>query len=807
MRPRWKKVLHDLFDNITRTLLVVISIAIGVFSIGVITGTYQIISSDMSASYARTNPMNIDMRTDPFDDDLLDMVENVHTVKQAEGRRIIPLRVRTPGSTSWTTVTLVAVDDFKKLEINQLTSLEGKPYPDKKEIVLDQRALEDLAVKVGGSLEIQLSDGTIKSMPMVGIVQDQATGAGDFLSPPLAFIKMETLTSLKQPRLYNRMFIVLAEDGNNETYIRNQAADIKDKIEKNDIAVLRMNITKTDEHPMANLVKAILGILLALGVLILFLSSSLIANTLNALLTQHLRHIGVMKLIGARRKQIIALYVLLIVGFSLLALALAVPLGGQGAYALSQYIADKLNFQISDYRIVPIALIVQLIVGLAVPILVGLIPVINGSGISVHSALSNIGTESEKKKEHPQYSVYDQLDHKFRKSTAKRGIHFPRPLLISLRNTFRNKGRLALTLFTLTMGGAIFIAVFNSRVTLHDYINQMSNYFIADITLDFDQSYRINNIKNLAMRVPGVTHVEGWTYADAECISTSGTTLDNITVLAPPEHSTLVEPNLLMGRWLQPGDRQVMTVSESIWEKFPGLKPGDILRLKIFGKEDDWTVAGIFQFPNQEGTIGYANYEYLSQLNNQANQSYSYRVVLDNHDPANQKLMSEKLDQYFRDLGYQLREAKTGKSTMQRASEYLDILIAFLLIMAILTASVGSIGLAGSMSMNVLERTREIGIMRSIGAVDKKIMEMVIIEGTVVGVISWFLGCIVSITITFLLNNIISVTIFNSPIQVIFTWTGYTLWLMLVLALSAVASILPARNAARLTIREVLAYE
>ena len=127
MRPRWKKVLHDLFDNITRTLLVVISIAIGVFSIGVITGTYQIISSDMSASYARTNPMNIDMRTDPFDDDLLDMVENVHTVKQAEGRRIIPLRVRTPGSTSWTTVTLVAVDDFKKLEINQLTSLEGKP--------------------------------------------------------------------------------------------------------------------------------------------------------------------------------------------------------------------------------------------------------------------------------------------------------------------------------------------------------------------------------------------------------------------------------------------------------------------------------------------------------------------------------------------------------------------------------------------------------------------------------------------------------------------------------------------------------
>ena len=69
IRPRWRKVLSDLWDNKLRTLLVVASIAVGVFSIGMIAGTYEIISKDMGASYASANPANIDIRTDDFNQD------------------------------------------------------------------------------------------------------------------------------------------------------------------------------------------------------------------------------------------------------------------------------------------------------------------------------------------------------------------------------------------------------------------------------------------------------------------------------------------------------------------------------------------------------------------------------------------------------------------------------------------------------------------------------------------------------------------------------------------------------------------
>ena len=94
MRPRWRKVFSDLVDNKLRTALVVFSIAIGVFAIGVISGAYVIISNDMSASYSANNPMNVEVRSDDFDNDLVTTVKDMRGVADAEGRRIFTIRAR-----------------------------------------------------------------------------------------------------------------------------------------------------------------------------------------------------------------------------------------------------------------------------------------------------------------------------------------------------------------------------------------------------------------------------------------------------------------------------------------------------------------------------------------------------------------------------------------------------------------------------------------------------------------------------------------------------------------------------------------
>jgi putative ABC transport system permease protein len=810
MRPRWRKVLHDLTGSFSRTALVVLSIAVGVFSIGVIVGAYVIISRDMSASYAANNPMNIELRSEPFDNSLVTVVNNMRGVHQAEGRRVFSMRARIPGSSQWVSLNLVAIENFSRMEINLLHTIAGTDRPAKDEVLLEVKALQDLDIQVGGTLEFELDNGSLETMRVVGVVQDASTGAGDFLAQPFAYITTSTLSYLRQPEAFNRLYATLASGQNDDQTLRQMTATIRDKVEQSGVTVFRTRSSKTNQHPMAATVQAVLGILLALGILILFLSSSLIANTLSALLNQHMRHIGVMKLVGARRSQILQMYFALILAFGVIALLIAVPLGGQAAYALSAFVASKVNFTILGYRIVPLAFMVQIVVGLAVPLLAGLLPVLNGSRITVLRALSGEAAGSEKKPAlgaaHRQ-TFLEGLQLRFSRFLARRGIHLPRPLLISLRNTFRRKGRLALTLFTLTMGGAIFVAVFNVRVTLHDYIDQIGRYFLADVTLDFDRFYRLNKVEQAALQVPGVLAVEGWAYASAEALYPDGTTADNLTILAPPVDSQLVSPILVEGRWLQAGDRRAITVSEGILSKFPDLKPGGSLRLKVNGSEDDWLVVGVFKFVNQEGTIAYSTYEYISELTRITNQAFSYRIVTDRHDPASQQQMADAIDAYFRAQGFHVSQARTGESTLRIASDSLDILITFLLIMALLTALVGSIGLTGTMGMNVMERTREIGVMRSVGAVDGEIMRTVIVEGVLIGGLSWMLGAVLSFPITQLLSTIISSAIFHSQIEVHYTYSGFLIWLLVVLALSAVASILPARNAARLTIREVLAYE
>ena len=810
MKPRWRKVLHDLFDNMARTLLVVFSIAVGVFSIGVIAGAYQIISQDMSVSYSSNIPGNIELRMSNFDKDVLDAIRNQPDVKDAEARRVFNMRVRVPGTQKWTTLDMTAFESFEDNTINLLVPVDGVTIPKKRQVLLEKDALQDLNVAVGGQLEFQLPDGSTRIMPVAGIVQDTAAGAGDFLAAPFGYVTMDTLQYLGQPRLFNRAFMTVTGDGDDIAHIREVGGQLKDKVEKNGNTVVRSRFSETHKHPLADTVNAVLGILMALGILIVLLSSSLIANTLNALLNQHLRHIGVIKLVGGQRQQVFRMYLALIMAFGILALAIAVPLGGQGAYGLASFISGEMNFNLLGNRIVPMALAIQVLVGLLVPLIAGLAPVLNGSRITVLKALSGGLADEEQSQAmggERRLSWFDWMQMKLTHLLAARGIHIPRPFVISLRNTFRRKSRLALTLFTLTMGGAIFISVFNVRVTLHDYIGQIGKYFRADVTLDFDQAYRLDEVNQFASQIPGVRHVEGWQFASAELLGAGDEVVENLNILAPPAKTELVKPLLVSGRFIDASDVRKLAISEAVLNYFPDLQVGDTLRLKVEGREEAWEVIGIFKFVGREGILAYAPLEYIEQVTNLMGRSFSFRVVTDQHDRAYQDSIAEELDRFFREKGFKVRQAQSGSASLDTAVESLDTLVIFLLIMAILTAIVGSMGLTGTMGMNVLERTREIGIMRAIGADDRAVMRTVIAEGVVIGIISLVLAVIVSIPITYGLSWIVSVAIFQTPIHVVFTYLGYAIWLGLVLVLSTVASIIPARNAARLTIREVLAYE
>jgi putative ABC transport system permease protein len=112
--------------------------------------------------------------------------------------------------------------------------------------------------------------------------------------------------------------------------------------------------------------------------------------------------------------------------------------------------------------------------------------------------------------------------------------HLPlRPSLLSVRNMFRNQGRLALTLITLTLGSATFISVFSVRSSLSKTVDDMVAWFNTDLMITLDRSYRAEKMEQEALRVPGVSSTDVWLQASARLVRPDGSEGGLIYLFAP----------------------------------------------------------------------------------------------------------------------------------------------------------------------------------------------------------------------------------------------------------------------------------
>jgi putative ABC transport system permease protein len=135
------------------------------------------------------------------------------------------------------------------------------------------------------------------------------------------------------------------------------------------------------------------------------------------------------------------------------------------------------------------------------------------------------------------------------------------------------------------------------------------------------------------------------------------------------------------------------------------------------------------------------------------------------------------------------------------------IIVALLMVMTVVLATVGGLGLMGTMSLNVIERTREIGVMRAFGASSNAIFRIVILEGLLIGLMSWILAIGFSLPISIVLARSIGLSFMDYPMAATFSPSGILIWALLVVVISILASLFPALRAVRLTVTQVLAYE
>jgi putative ABC transport system permease protein len=527
-----------------------------------------------------------------------------------------------------------------------------------------------------------------------------------------------------------------------------------------------------------------------------------VVNTVSALLTQQKRQIGVMKAVGGSTLQILGMYLVMVLAYGVMALLIAIPLGMYGARELSSALAVFFNFDIYSMEVPLQTFLIQVAVGLILPVLASLVPFISSLRISAAEAMS----------------VYTMTKGRFGKSwidmlLSGANLWFMRKfsvrsILLSVRNTFRNKGRLTLTLITLTLGSATFISVFNIRASLDSTVEDMIKWFNCDMMLTLDRTYRADKVQLEAMSVPGVTKTDVWIQLPTRYVRSDDSESGMIYMFAPTVHpdSLIVSPTIAEGRWLAPGDDNAVVVPSAFLQDEPELHLGGDVVLKIYGNEYVFKIVGTY-IGMAFMPVVYANYDYMTQISNRIGEADALMVTMQSHDPVYVNAATRALEDHFEQVGVRVSMVATINNERIEAQASFDAIVALLLMMAILLALVGGLGLMGTMSINVLERTREIGVLRAIGASNRGVAQVFIREGIVIGLMSWVMGALLAIPMSQGLNQALGQAVMGVPLTYSYSTPGLWLWLIIVIFLSVLASLIPARTASRLTVREVLAYE
>ncbi len=810
---RWEKVFSDLWGNKTRTGLIVLSITVGLVAVGIIVSSRAILSRELQRGYADINPSQASITiAETFDEDFVRAVSRMPGVAAAGGRRKLSVRYiveidqageaaePTPNGLRWRDLQLFAVPDYEKMEVNKIRPYLGAWPPPARQLLIERSAMEMMGVKVGDVVIVETADRQRKAFPVAGEVRDLSLVPSPLDGMPRGYISYETLDWLGEERGLNELDVVVSAPlADKPDTLRQVVNRVKDRLEKMGYTIPYSLSAEPGQTPLGDVLQAMLLLLAVLGFLALFLSIFLIVNTISALVTQQSRQIGIMKAIGAQSQQIVVLYLSLVLAYGLLALVIAIPLGMVGARQFSRFMADFFNFELTRVAIPPQAVLLQVAVGLVTPLLAALYPVMRVARVTAAQAMSDYGTSSDQ----------------FGKGLIDRWLTSPsplmlrlasRPMMLALRNTFRRKGRLVLTLITLTLGGAIFISIFSVRASMTSTLSQVTGMYHSDLWVNFSYPQRLERVERQALAVPGVTQAEGWARMPVRRVYADGSEGDNLVLYAPPLASGLLQPSILTGRWLQPGDRQTVVFSTGALKQEPDVKVGDEVVLKVDGREASFKVVGT-TLGFGVAPIIYAGFDDIGQVIQDTSHTSSLMIVTGRHDSADQVNTAIDLEQALRRDGTRVNSVQLVSEESAGIEMGFQIVILLAIFMAVLLAAVGGLGLMGTLSINVLERTREIGVMRAVGAADGSVARIFMAEAILIGTLSWGLGALLAIPLSGLLSQAVGLAFLQSPLSYRFSLSGVLLWLIIVVILSGVASFLPARNASKLTVREVLAYE
>ncbi len=803
LSPRWMKLARDVQLTPGRIVMMLLATAAGVFGLATMLSSYTILTREIKQNYLDTNPASAILRLDKLDAPLIEAIRSFPGIAAAQASAVVGADIQAADG-SIHPMTLFIIGDFKKLRINTIYPEAGAWPPQPGTILLERDSLKQLKLKIGDTIQIKLADGRLRQVIVSGTAHDPAMPVPS--ASAFAYVSPEGAQAIGFNTSLRDLKVTVTEKPFDIDGIERTAAALAFWLQQQGHVVERIRIPPPGEHPHQLIMNSILGMLLVFSGIALLLSAVLTATIIEGLLAQQVRQIGVMKTIGARSSQIATLYLAFVLIMSLLASCIGAPAGLAAGRAFSQLVlVSLLNFTMHSAAVPDAVYLLLCFAGVVIPLCIAGIPIIKATHVSAQAAMTDYGTTQK------YFHGAESGSWCYRVPGIDRGMR------MALRNSFRRKGRLLLALVLLGMAGATFISSLNVRKASQQHLLEAAAERHYDLEINLSKLENGQKMISVISAVPGVNLVEAWSSAVVARHRPDGLNIERtypdgghgaLNVSAIPFGSRLISMQMQSGSWLhndKADGNEGVVLNEKALDSFPKVKIGDTISLGMRGNVATLRLVGIVR-QKMVGAMAYVAPATLKKMTGQGELYKSFRVVMARHDA---KTIDEVTGQIANALAKQqiaIGSSITETVLRKEVDAHFDLLVNALLFIAILMALVGILGLGSTMSTNVSERTREFGIMRSIGASSGMVMRNVLAEGLFVGLMSWFVAIFLALPLSMAISTFLGKLLFDEAFPLVISRASIAIWLLLVLSGSSLACAYPAWKASRLSIRASFSY-
>jgi putative ABC transport system permease protein len=788
LAPRWKKALRDIGERPGRSVLVIFALAAGVFEMGAMLTKYAILTRELETTFRATRPAAARLLTQSVSDALLDSVRAVPGVADAEARPMVPARVRV-GPDQWAAAALFVVRDFDDQRIDVFRRDVGAWPPGAGQVLIERSSLTVAQAIVGDSLTVRIPGGADVGLEVAGTVHAAGLAPGWMDHVVIGFVGWRSPVRAAETM---ELRITVAEDRLDKRHVREVAGRVAALLQRGGHDVTRIIVPEPGRHPHADQMDAFTFLIGAFGILTFLLATVLAATMVHALLVEQIRQVGMMKAIGATTRQVAGVYLAQVLLLALASLVFAIPLATLAGRGYARFAASILNAEIADAAVPVRVFAVEIAVGFFVPLLVALGPVLRAARVTVREALN------------------DEKGRPFGASRIERWLagvgRLPRPFLLSLRTTFTRPTRLALTVGTMAAGGAVFMSALNVSGAWDRAVDRDFHTRRYDLSVRLSHPQPLAAIADSIAALPDVARVESW--ADgAASLGADGLAGPRVALLGPDPATPLLALPLVAGRWLRPGEKDAAVINRAVQALDSTLRVGGEIALLVNGRSVSWPIVGVVKELGPQLAVYAPPAAIRAATGRPAGAGRTLLVVTRRHDQATQLAASQALQRAFERMGVEVDGIQRTLEARKAILDHLVILKTILTLASITVVFVGGLALASMLSLGVVQRTREIGILSAIGAGPRTIAGHVWLEALLIGIMSWIVALALAAPASFAIEQVCGRIFFKTPLEFFMSAWAAAAWLGLVLVLASLGSIVPARHAARLTVREALAYE